>query len=54
MAVKERLYRDRPVSVLFTLTERSDLEKIAESTGLSLSGFIRQAARMRLNELTKI
>lgn len=46
--VKEKLYRDRPVNVLFTLSERKEMERIAEISGLSLSSFIRQAARVQI------
>lgn len=45
MEIQEKLYRDRPVNVLFTLSERKVMEKIAAREGLSLSSFIRQSAR---------
>lgn len=51
--IRERLYRDRPVTVLFTLSERKVMERIAESKGLTLSSFIRQAARVQINEVTQ-
>lgn len=54
MAVKERLYRDSPISVMFTLSERKVMEQLAESEGLTLSSFIRQAARVRISERSKV
>lgn len=54
MEVPEKLYRDRPVSVMFTLSERKTMERIAAHNGFSLSGWIRQTARTQIKlELAK-